>query len=173
MKAPSASFIWPLGSSRPAVRGFLRSMAWSRMRLRPSAAVRAPVPATRIRRSTRHVSSPWARRAPLRSIGNENRVCSILTNRLYAFRRSCIAIVRNIFDSANQCSLESRPNATRIWSHLNVSRNISLISLRSHRDDETNIRCYSRFGVAGDSPDVLEFIATKTPLTVDGGGQLT
>ena len=52
----------PRGSSRPAVRGFLASIAWSTRRLKPIAALRAETIATTIQKSWRAVDAAVARR---------------------------------------------------------------------------------------------------------------
>ena len=48
----------PRGISRPAVRGFLASIAWSTRRLKPIAALRAETIATTIHRIWRAVTPP-------------------------------------------------------------------------------------------------------------------
>ena len=72
----------PLGSSRPAVRGFLASMRQSITRFKVMAKVRAPAPASKISAVIRQDGQlPPAKTAPANKSGRENSVCSILMKR--------------------------------------------------------------------------------------------
>jgi hypothetical protein len=65
--AASVRLILPLGSSRPAVRGFIPSILRSMILLSAKAAVRAPVAAARTRRRISHegIDPPDPSRTPL------------------------------------------------------------------------------------------------------------
>lgn len=85
-KAP-LSEITPEGSSLREVRGFLLSISLSIILLRPSAAVLAPAPASRIRISRFTFGNPSAAiNAPDNIKGSEKSVCSNFTKFPYVLR---------------------------------------------------------------------------------------